>query len=184
MFAYCTVLFCFLFHWNNFHCAIRNLCLIDIHGYVPCVVVTIFPFFLYHRQIFNSLAVTQQLPLAEQKKISLQGTQVHPRYLVGFVLLNIWFFLQYFVEYFVCQFPFGHCVSTSYDLKILITPLASSRIYDLLRLTSSEYPCGISKLFFLPLTYNVIHFEINPLQLRFSDYQESFKKIHLVIRMD
>jgi hypothetical protein len=59
-----------------------------------------------------------------------QGTCVHPRFIVRFVLLDLKFYVSCFVERCLsfCTFSFGHCVACLFffDLRILITPLVSS----------------------------------------------------------
>ena len=71
------------------------------------------------------------MPLVEQELLPFRRTWVHPRFLVGFVLLDL--LCVCFVDRCLsfCTFSFGHCVvcsSSIYRVRILITPLASSNI--------------------------------------------------------
>jgi hypothetical protein len=50
--------------------------------------------------------------------------RVHPRLLVGFVLLDLLFYVYFFVDR--CLFFLSLCCLSFFDLRILITPLVSS----------------------------------------------------------
>ena len=81
------------------------------------------PFMTFHL-VCNQ--ITRQVPLVEQFS--------SPRFLVGFVLIDLQFYV-YILQIVVCPFV----------LFLLATVLSV-----LLRFTDSEYPFGIFKLFFLP----------------------------------
>ena len=64
-----------------------NICVTNDHGYVPLVVNTSrsFP----HSRLITWFVTrsTQRVPLVEQVLLPFRSTWVHPRFLVGFVLL-------------------------------------------------------------------------------------------------
>jgi len=66
------------------------------------------------------------MPYVEQELLTLPE---HPRFLVGFVLLDLWFYVQCFgrslfvlLFYFFCPL----CCLSFFDLRILITPMVST----------------------------------------------------------
>jgi hypothetical protein len=68
----------------------RFMVITDDHGYVPFVVVTIPPFVPRSWLIDRCLSrVTKWVTLVEQELIPIWRTRADPRFLVGFVLLNL-----------------------------------------------------------------------------------------------
>ena len=57
-----------------------------------------------------------------------QSTRVNPGNLVGIVLLNLWFFVQCFVDRCLSFFFWSLCCLSFFDLWLLIMPLVSSNL--------------------------------------------------------
>jgi hypothetical protein len=66
-----------------------NICITNDHGYVPLVVSTSWSF--PHSRLITGFItrLTWRVSLMEQKLITLPGHPSSPRFLVGFVLLDL-----------------------------------------------------------------------------------------------
>ena len=104
-----------------------NICVINDHGYVPLVVNT--SRFFPHSRLITGLVT--RLTLVEQDLLTLQEHLYSPWSLVGFVFLDLLFYM-YVLSIVVCP-----CV-----LFLLIIVLSVR-----LRYTVSDCPFGIFKLF-------------------------------------
>jgi hypothetical protein len=100
-------------------------CVTNGHVYVPLVVNTSLSF--PHSWLLTGLIVTRltRATSGAGTSYAFRITWVHPRFSVGFVLLDHWFYV-YALYIVVCPFSFDHCVVFVFDLWILITLLVSS----------------------------------------------------------
>ena len=107
-----------------------NICVTNDHRYVPLVVSTSrsFP----HLWLITGFVtrVTRRVPLVEQELLTLPEHLSSPLFLVGFVLLDLLFYM--------CVF----CCCLSFVLFLLIIVLSVLLWYK-----DSDYPFGIFKLF-------------------------------------
>ena len=86
-----------------------NIYVTNDHGYVPFV-ASIFQFFPHSWCITGCVArVTRMVSLVEQELLTFMSTWVHPRFLVGFQLLDRSFLCSVLEMVFVL-FSFGQCV--------------------------------------------------------------------------
>ena len=104
-----------------------NICVTNDHGYVPLVVST--SRFFPHSQRTTGFVtrLTRRVPLVEQALLTLRSTWVRPRFLVGFVLLDLYIYM-YVLLIVVCPFVFflPLCCMFFFDIRFLIAPLVSS----------------------------------------------------------
>ena len=108
-----------------------NICVTNDHGYVPLVINT-YRSFPYSRLITGFVTrLTRRVPLVEQELLTLPEHLSSPPFLVGFLLLNLLFYM-YVLSIVVCPF-------VVFLLAIVLSVL--------LRYTVSDCPFGIYKLF-------------------------------------
>ena len=89
---------------------LRNICITHNYEWVPIVVIT-FPFLCLTR-------VTQCAPWVMQNLLSPPECMYSPRLIVGLVLLDLWFSVNYFVDHPLSFWPL-YCLS--FELRLLIT---------------------------------------------------------------
>jgi len=93
------------------------------HGYVPLVD-----------------RVTRTVPLLKYELLILPVHLSSPPVLVGFVFLDLLFFVWRFVDRCLSFFLYGHCVVCPFSCMVIVLSV-------LLRFTDSDYPFRIFKLF-------------------------------------
>jgi hypothetical protein len=102
-----------------------GICFTNDHGYVPFA-ASIFQFFPHSWCITGCVArVTRMVSLVEQEPLTFMSTWVHPRFLVGFQLLDRSFLCSVLEIVFCPVFVWSMCC-LSFNLRILIDPLVSS----------------------------------------------------------
>ena len=98
-----------------------NICVTNDHGYIPLVINT--PRSFPHSQLITGFLtrLTRRVPLPEHLR--------SPRFIVGFVLLDLWFYMYVFRWLFVLLhfFIWPLCCLFFFDIRILIAPLISSK---------------------------------------------------------
>ena len=93
-----------------------------------------------------------------RNRLPFQSTRVHPRFVVGFMLLDLQFYV-YVLQIAVCSF-------------VLI--LLAIVLCVLLRFTDSDYPFGIFKLFLQSYNKKESVFRPPPVQLYTQFYQQDY----------
>ena len=96
---------------SNLFWPLWNICVTNDHGYAPLVENTSrsFP----HSCLFTGFVtrLTRRVSLVEQDLPTYRSTWVHSRFLVGFLLLDLLFYVDHCVSFWT--FSFGHCVVCS-----------------------------------------------------------------------
>ena len=100
--------------------AMEYICVTNDHGYVPLVVST-------SRSLSHSWLATGFVTKLT-RRVPFRSTWVHPRFSVGFVLLNLWFMCMFCISLFALSYFFCWrlCCLFFFDMRIMITPLVSS----------------------------------------------------------
>ena len=71
-------------------------------------------------------------PHLEHELFPFQGTWVHPRFLVGFVFLDLYFSIVFCLSFFVSFFSFWTlCCLSFFDLRLLIIPVLFSCVFSI-----------------------------------------------------
>ena len=115
------------------------------------------PQMAYHYHGFVT-KVRRLVTHVEQDLLTRHQTLVHPRFLVEFVLFNLQFSMQHFVNHCLsfCPFSFGHCVVCPFvlfPLAIVLFVLRFTASY-LIILLSSNFSLNIN---YIKLNLKIIH---------------------------